>query len=61
MRKSSKGRVEIQITNVDPSVKEHLKAIAKFQGVTASQLLRPVLREVCAKYPSIEDLKKFNQ
>lgn len=47
----SKGRVEIPITNVNPEIKKQLKAIAKYEGKTVSQLLRPVLKEVCGKYP----------
>lgn len=52
MSLSSKGRVEILITNVHPDVKKDLLFIAKkIEGKTLSQLLRPKLREIINSYP----------
>jgi hypothetical protein len=36
---------EIRITNVPNDLKEQLENIAKYQGLTLSQSLKPVLRE----------------
>jgi hypothetical protein len=51
MSKSIKSRVEIPITNVNPQVKQELKNIARYEGITVSQLLRPELRLITSKYP----------
>jgi hypothetical protein len=51
MDKPKKGRVEIPITNVNPKVKQELKNIARYEGITVSQLLRPELRQLANKYP----------
>ena len=46
MGNSSKGRDEIQITNIDPNVKEDLQLIVKNKGGTLSGFLRPHLRRI---------------
>ncbi len=43
MSQSSKGRVEIQLTNIQPQLKKDLKEIAKNKGKTLTDLLRPYL------------------
>jgi hypothetical protein len=60
MSKQIKGRVEIPITNVNPQVKQELKNIARYEGITVSQLLRPELRQIANKYPEHIRSGKFD-
>jgi len=46
MGNSTQGRSEIQITNVDPKLKEDLQLIVRNKGITLTGLLRPVLENV---------------
>jgi len=56
MGKSSKGRVELLITNVNPDIKRQLKNVAKYeQNSGVSEFIRPHLRKVLERYP--DDIK----
>jgi len=46
---------DIRITNPSPQVKEELKNIAKYEGVTLTQFLKPKLRAIVDSYP--EEIK----
>jgi len=49
MSANTKGRTEIQITNVSPNIKRDLKIIAKNKGTTITDMLRPFLIELLDK------------
>lgn len=49
-------KVEVKITNVNPTIKKQLEKIAKYEEKSLSGLLRPLLRSLCEKYsPEIKD------
>jgi hypothetical protein len=52
--KNSKGRTEIQITNVAPEKKQQLQAIAKNNFTTMAALLKPKIDEVIESYPAMD-------
>lgn len=47
---------EIRLTNVPQDLKSDLKNIAANTGMTLTQMLKPVLRQVRDSYP--EDMRK---
>lgn len=50
---------EIRITNVPEDLKEQLENIAKYQGLTLSQSLKPVLREYVNTKP--ENVRNYKE
>jgi hypothetical protein len=61
MSLSSKGRVEIQITNVQPEIKQQLKNIADYEGKTVSQFMRMKINEISRAYPDEVKQGRFSK
>lgn len=50
---------KLQITNVNKDIEVQLRNIAKYNGVSVSQLLKPELRKFVDSFP--EHIRMFNE